>query len=230
MKVYHVETQEDYDDLMIKLENEGCMWASGDKPTSKDYWRVYTDETVIYLGESREGEMTRSDLLEAKYDYSTIPIIKYKAKGVEQMEKVVVPQFVADWYEENKNDYILGVILDKMKRTENEDIVNWRDSCSGSYKNNLGNAQEVIAKMYIYGYEVEEKKYHWRKKKEYMFEFELLELSYLRIHRETKGLMFGAAAESNQYQVLLTETQVRQAVSEEDFNKLEKVEIEQVVN
>ena len=27
-------------------------------------------------------------------------IIKHKAEGVEQMEKVVVPKFVADWYVE----------------------------------------------------------------------------------------------------------------------------------
>ena len=38
MKIYHVETQEDYDDLMIKLENEGYMWFSGKKPTDKNEW------------------------------------------------------------------------------------------------------------------------------------------------------------------------------------------------
>jgi len=37
MKIYHVETQEAYDELMIELEEKGYKWLSGNKPTEFDY-------------------------------------------------------------------------------------------------------------------------------------------------------------------------------------------------
>ena len=142
------------------------------------------------------------------------------------MEKVVVPEFVAYWYEKNKHDYILSVILDELGATEDEAIVNWRDNCKGRFVNHLANAEEIIAKMYLFeDYEVEEeKKYYWRKKKEYMFSFADGIHQFLNI--DSNGVCsFGSNAEIAGYRTNLTETQVRQAVSEEDFNKLEKVEI-----
>lgn len=57
MKIYLVETQEDYDDLVIKLEEEGYKWASGNKPTSKYYWEVCYENTyvVAYEGDKTIG-------------------------------------------------------------------------------------------------------------------------------------------------------------------------------
>lgn len=48
MKLYHVETQEDYDALMVKLEEEGCLWNySGFKPTAYNMWTSALEDTVI---------------------------------------------------------------------------------------------------------------------------------------------------------------------------------------
>lgn len=225
MKIYHVETQEDYDDLMIKLEEQGYRWLTGEKLSSANGWNGSEEETSIHLNKYKDYTVTHGFISTARENNPDIPIIKHKAKGVKQMEKVVVPQYVADWYEKYSNNS-LGFKISELSHVSKR-MEQWINSLETDYRCGMEIVQEVIAKMHLYGYEVEEeKKYYWRKKKEHLFEFELLELSYLRIHRETKGLMFGAAAESNQYQVLLTETQVRQAVSEEDFNKLEKVENE----
>ena len=48
--VYRVRTQEEYDWLMEKLEEAGCMWVNGYFPTApKDgnNWREYSSETCI---------------------------------------------------------------------------------------------------------------------------------------------------------------------------------------
>ena len=229
IKIYHVETQEDYDDLMIKLENEGCMWASGDKPTSENYWYIREKETVIYLGSWGKREMTRGDLSEAKSQYPTIPIVKHKAKGVEQMEKVVVPQFVADYIENYYNGSKPNE-LDKaaLIRYSDSRIKFHGDTPLKDWFKNESNFFSFIMAVATNNYEVEEeKKYYWRKKKEYMFSFADGIHQFLNI--DSNGVCsFGSNAEIAGYRTNLTETQVRQAVREEDFNKLERVEIDDV--
>ncbi|EOI9112064.1 DUF1642 domain-containing protein [Listeria monocytogenes] len=50
MRVYHTETQEDFNALMEKLEREGCKWSIGHKPTEGTYcWRRYGTEMVVYV-------------------------------------------------------------------------------------------------------------------------------------------------------------------------------------
>lgn len=88
MKIYHVETREDYDDLMIKLEGQGYKWCSGDKPTGKpEYWVGRKRGTIIYLNEGGYRAITRGFIRDAKTHYPDINIIKHKAKGVKRMEK-----------------------------------------------------------------------------------------------------------------------------------------------
>lgn len=84
MKIYHVETQADYDNLMVKLENEGYKWRSGDKPTSKNYWNEDEEDTVIYLGETLE----RGVLINAKTTYAETPIIKYKSNEADKAKEL----------------------------------------------------------------------------------------------------------------------------------------------
>lgn len=221
LKIYHVETQEDYDDLMINLENEGCMWVGRDKPTDMNFWYEFEEETVIYLGSWRKGEMTRGDLSEAKRKYSTIPIIKHKAKGVEQMEKVVVPQFVADWYEANKKFTMYGLLKCFEVGVKNEQLVDWIEAVG------KGEAQRVIAKMHLFqNYEVEEKKYYWRKKKEHCLEFEYNPYSsYINLYAGEGILSFDDKEEDYPYITKFTESEIIDLLGEEDFKKLEKVEI-----
>lgn len=224
VKIYHVETQEDYDDLMIELENEGCMWESESLPTSAKYWNTFKGNTYITLNK-KSKRLTYGYMGLVDINYPDIPVIKHKVKGVEQMEKVVVPQFVADWYVENKPLTIYGLMCDFVTTTNNKNkkITHWKEAIGS------GNAQEIIAKMHLYGYEVEEKKYYWRKKKEHILEFETtVESIHLTYSHITGHLFFSDSLQSEGYQTKFTETEVKQLVSEEDFNKLERVEIDDV--
>ena len=38
MTIYHVKTQQAYDELMNELEEKGYKWRSGYKPTEYNYW------------------------------------------------------------------------------------------------------------------------------------------------------------------------------------------------
>lgn len=227
IKIYHVETQEDYDDLMIKLEEQGYKWISGNKPTNKpEYWSRHKENTTVLLNRFQNYRMTRGVLNYHKRTYPLTTVIKHKAKGVENMEKVVVPQFVADWYVENKPLTIYGLMCDFVTTTnsKNKKITHWKEEIGS------GNAQEIIAKMHLFGYEVEEeKKYYWRKKKEYLFSFEdEEESSYLRVHIATGEVSFGYILDYDGYESYLTETLLKRFVREEDFNKLERVEKDDV--
>lgn len=230
MKVYHVETQEDYDDLMIKLEEQGYKWMSGDKPTIKpQYWDKQRENTAIVLDGFDEHHITRGSISWCKGVYSNAPIIKHKAKGVEKMEKVVVPQCVADWYEEHKSSSLYKTLYRYLNNVGMScELSQWQDSFGKSFEENLNAVEEIIAKMHMYDYEVEEKKYYWRKKKEYTFDLE--PDIYINVTKYGRVIFSGTVAEDDFYKTEFTEAEIKELVSEEDFNKLEKVEIEQVVN
>ena len=138
MRIYHTETQQDYDALMVELEEQGCKWLSGRKPTEAKYdWFNYGEKTCVRRISSA-GILTKFDFGYSKENYPSVPIIKYKAKvdtsvkltkenvlnltdkwiqskidsfqdlqnEIKKLddapEKVVVPKFVAEWIEWNK--------------------------------------------------------------------------------------------------------------------------------
>ncbi|VKZ37674.1 phage protein [Streptococcus pneumoniae] len=70
--------------------------------------------------------------------------------------KVVVPQFVADWYEENKDSFEFNVwdwiaFRDEAKKSENREFNNW-------INNSRENPIQTLVNMHQFGYEVEEEK------------------------------------------------------------------------
>ncbi|SNG89038.1 phage protein [Streptococcus pneumoniae] len=70
--------------------------------------------------------------------------------------KVVVPQFVADWYEENKASFEFNVwdwiaFRDEAKKSENREFNNW-------INNSRENPIQTLVNMHQFGYEVEEEK------------------------------------------------------------------------
>ena len=79
MKVYHVETQGDYDALMIELEEKGCEWRCVEKPTKLDKFKDYGKDTYIY--EEYGGIISFSDGYYFKVYRSNETLIEYKAKG-----------------------------------------------------------------------------------------------------------------------------------------------------
>ena len=83
MKIYHTETKEDYDALMVELEAKGCKWASGRKPTSPDYWKQYGEKTGIEVEGS--GTLSKGVIEYLEEVNPQAEVIKYKAKADEKM-------------------------------------------------------------------------------------------------------------------------------------------------
>ena len=78
MKIYHTETQEDYDALMIELEAEECEWFSGRKPTeATKNWKQSSSETCVKVNEKM---ITFEEKRYYTLRYPGVPIIEYKAK------------------------------------------------------------------------------------------------------------------------------------------------------
>ncbi|EAD5580189.1 DUF3310 domain-containing protein [Listeria monocytogenes] len=78
MKLYHVETQEDYNALMVDLEDEGCVWNEFETATENNSWHIFEENTVVInegdtdLGFASKGYCERI--------YIDTPIQKYKAQ------------------------------------------------------------------------------------------------------------------------------------------------------
>ena len=83
MTVYHVETQEDYDALMIYFEKKGFKWLRGEKPTRFDRFKDTGKDTCVY---EEYGIISFSGVEYFKKYYDNETLIEYKAKG-EKMEK-----------------------------------------------------------------------------------------------------------------------------------------------
>ena len=86
MKIYHTETQEDYDALMVELEKEGFLWLSGKLPTSKiNRWGMNRGNSCIIVRDT----ISYASKTWCKYNCSDIPIQKYKANAAESAIKEV---------------------------------------------------------------------------------------------------------------------------------------------
>lgn len=70
-----------------------------------------------------------------------------------ELNKPVVPQFVADWYEKNKNnlDYNIWNYVYEWEDQEEDEFKNWF--------NHSNKAFQIIANMHQFGYTVEQKRY-----------------------------------------------------------------------
>ena len=93
MKVYHVETQQNYDALMVELEAEGYKWLSGYKLTSKNYWKLYKENTCIVI---LAKYIIFMDIKQSKKKYPNIPIIGYKAKGEKMTQQEEMKRNILD--------------------------------------------------------------------------------------------------------------------------------------
>ena len=97
MKIYHVETQQAYDELMSELEEKGYKWLSGYKPTSKNYWSEDNEDTCITIS----GKKITFDSIEwYKKEYPNILIIEYKAKKQVKTDDFIKELTVKIYYNE----------------------------------------------------------------------------------------------------------------------------------
>ena len=93
-------------------------------------------EEMEYVSVSQMGKKAFIDLIEQ----------------LNEPQKPVVPQFVADWYEKNKDsfDYNLWEYLTEWERQEPSDFKNWI--------NDKDIAFQTLVNMHQFGYEVEKEK------------------------------------------------------------------------
>ncbi|ENN2663623.1 DUF3310 domain-containing protein [Listeria innocua] len=79
MKIYHTETQEDFDALLGKLKNEGYSWFFGEVIPSYDseLWERFKYDSALFVDE--EG-VSYGTLSYAEDNYHDTPIEKYKVK------------------------------------------------------------------------------------------------------------------------------------------------------
>ena len=82
MKIYHTETQADYDALMAELEKQGCKWAFGRELSEVNNWHISEHLTCLRVYDSK---VNHASLNYYKEEYPDTPIIKYKAKAEEKM-------------------------------------------------------------------------------------------------------------------------------------------------
>ena len=84
MKIYHTETQVDYDALMVELEAQGCKWFSGRKPTeATENWKANSSETCVRV-DKKVAVYDEKSLYTRKYP--DVPITKYKERADEKMK------------------------------------------------------------------------------------------------------------------------------------------------
>lgn len=78
MKIYHTETQADYNALLIELEEQGCFWAYGGKPTEwfDEFWGFHKGSTCVGVKSNKQMKYCEIDYY--KEEYPDTPIIKYK--------------------------------------------------------------------------------------------------------------------------------------------------------
>ena len=99
--------------------------------------------------------------------------------------KVVVPQFVADWYEENKDSFEFNVcdwiaFRDEAKKSENREFNNW-------INNSRENPIQTLVNMNQFGYEVEKEKRYFVKIKGNIKENMLVYGEFLKRYFFTKS-------------------------------------------
>ena len=98
MTVYHVETQQAYDALMVELEEKGCIWMGGDKLTDFDEFSTHGIDTYIYE-ECCEIFISSGNYFKAHHSDETL--IEYKAKGDKQMLNTECKQCHKKWHHTN---------------------------------------------------------------------------------------------------------------------------------
>nr|DAT82936.1 MAG TPA: Protein of unknown function (DUF1642) [Caudoviricetes sp.] len=108
--------------------------------------------------------MNKKELIEKYTNYnlggfSRKALLIHFLRDLEQLDepqKVVVPQFVADWYEENKDDFEFNVwdwiaFRNEPEKLKNKEFNYW-------INDGEGNPIQTLVNMHQFGYEVEKEK------------------------------------------------------------------------
>ena len=141
-------------------------------------------------------------------------------RQLDEPQKVVVPQFVADWYEENKDDFEFNVwdwiaFRNEPEKLENKEFNYW-------INDGEGNPIQTLVNMHQFGYEVE-------KEKRYLVKVKGMKRvnGCLAINKKLAIWFFGTSGNSNNYRTHHTRTELEEAGFDWVFD-CEGIEIEKV--
>lgn len=112
MKLYHTETQEEYNALMAYVEKKGYEWNTKEKPTEYNCWNIFKKETVIVIEYDINLGFASKEYCERVYPDT--PIKKYKVKQDE----------VAKWFDGATNAMKAFSSNGVSMKNENNDKVN----------------------------------------------------------------------------------------------------------
>ena len=73
--IYRIRTQEEYDWLMEKLEEAGCVWITRRKPTESDVFYMYKSNTCIFF-EDKKLTYADFDFCKNELDYKDYEFIE----------------------------------------------------------------------------------------------------------------------------------------------------------
>lgn len=111
-------------------------------------------------------EASKRPLVSGKTFDHALDIALNIVKQLDELEKPVVPQFVADWYEENKNDFeynLAHLINDYFKgEIEDDNLMSWFDY---DFNFDRNKPIQTLINMHKFGYEVKKEKLYTAKNK-----------------------------------------------------------------
>ena len=153
-------------------------------------------------------------------DRTSTKSVILELQGLEKSQKPVVPQFVADWYEENKDDFEFNVwdwiaFRNEPEKLENKEFNSW-------INDGEGNPIQTLVNMHQYGYKVEEEKRYLVKVKGIDTNF-----NFLNCHRNENYWIFSSKDKNTLYQTHHTRKELEEAGFSWVFD-CEGIEIEEV--
>lgn len=168
---------------------------------------------LVHLGEVIKGKKVASHIDGLRFGLSTLKSLD-DSKTQHEPQKVVVPKFVADWYEEVKHDTLL-VKFTRAKQDEDERVTEWYNHCPGRHRNFQANAQEIIARMDLEGYEIEKEPLYRVELPQFQFDEESGEMKTVSLclawdfqSDETRLISF-VGSNTTRFKTNLTEAEIK---------------------
>lgn len=140
-----------------------------------------------------------------KNEYIEIDAVIELASELDKPQKPVVPQFVADWYEENKDDFetkLFNVIATMTFYCEDEDLSDFEEWISDKNEKPF----QTLVNMHQFGYTVE-------KEKRYLVEMKNLKtgFNFLNYCKKEDRWIFSSEDETTTYRSLHTRKELEEA-------------------